>query len=136
MSRAKGAQGAAVAGKSERSRERALELAESLSAMGAIEVKRFFGGFGLVLDAVQFAFVMKTTLYLRVDDTTRAAFVSSGAAPFTYATRSAQVKVASYYEAPVDALDDPQVLRGWAAKAYASALAARRPARSAPHEGR
>lgn len=136
MSRAKGPQGTAVAGKSERSRERALELAESLSAMGAIEVKRFFGGFGLVLDAVQFAFVMKSTLYLRVDDSTRAAFVSSGAAPFTYATRSAQVKVASYYEAPVDALDDPQVLRGWAAKAYASALAARRPVRSVPHEGR
>lgn len=92
--------------------------------MGVIEVKRFFGGFGLVLQGVQFAFVMKGTLYLRVNDSTRPDFERVGAVPFTYATRASNVKVASYYQAPVDALDDPHVLREWAAKAYACAPAA------------
>jgi TfoX/Sxy family transcriptional regulator of competence genes len=126
VNREKGA--TAAPAKPEPSRERARELAESLKAMGTIEVTRFFGGFGLVMQGVQFGFVMKQTLYLRVDDTTRPAYERSGATPFTYATRAANVKVASYYQAPVDAMDDPHVLRDWAAKAHASALAARRPA--------
>jgi len=97
MSRAKGATTAPT--KSEPSRERALELAESLHAMGPIEVKRFFGGFGLVMQGVQFAFVMKSTLYLRVDDTTRPEFERIGATPFTYATRVSNVS------APLVAVD-------------------------------
>ncbi|WP_390342629.1 TfoX/Sxy family protein [Variovorax boronicumulans] len=129
MSRAKGA---AAAGGAERSHGRALELAESLGAMGPIEVKRFFGGFGLVQAGVQFAFVMKGTLYLRVDDATRPEFERLGAVPFSYATSASTVKVASYYEAPVDALEDPHALREWATKALASALGARKPARRKP----
>ncbi|SOD29134.1 Transcriptional regulator of competence genes, TfoX/Sxy family [Variovorax sp. YR752] len=134
MSRAKGATAAPT--KSEPSRERALELAESLHAMGPIEVKRFFGGFGLVMQGVQFAFVMKSTLYLRVDDTTRPEFERIGATPFAYATRVSNVKVASYYQAPVDAMDDPHVLREWAVKAYASAVGAQRPKPAAPRKRR
>ncbi len=69
------------------------------------------------MQGVQFAFVMKSTLYLRVDDTARPEFERIGATPFAYATRVSNVKVASYYQAPVDAMDDPHVLREWAVKA-------------------
>jgi DNA transformation protein and related proteins len=48
-------------------RDRALELADQLRAMGLIEVRRFFGGAGLLMDGTQFGFVMKGSLYLRVD---------------------------------------------------------------------
>jgi len=97
--------------------------------MGAIEVKRFFGGSSLLADGVQFAFVMKGTLYLRTDDNTRAAFVAKGAAPFSYAKSAARVQVTSYYEAPADVLDDPAALLRWSIEAHAVALRSGRSSR-------
>ncbi len=76
-------------------RDRGHEFVECLSAIGPITVGRFFGGAGLVKDGVQFGFVMMGSLYLRVDDKSRAAFEALGAAPFSYAGRSKTVTVAS-----------------------------------------
>jgi TfoX/Sxy family transcriptional regulator of competence genes len=106
-------------------RDRALEFAERLHAMGPIEVTRFFGGAGLIRDGVQFAFVMKGTLYLRVDDLSRPVFEALGAAPFTYAGRAQTVKVASYYEVPDEIADDPDELGRWASEAHRAAMTAK-----------
>lgn len=106
----------------------AAETAYSLGAMGKVEVKKFFGGAGLVLGGVYFGFIMKGTLYLRTDSETRPRFEALALAPFSYATRTGRVTVASYYEAPVEAREDPQMLLIWAREAYAAALRARRPA--------
>lgn len=106
----------------------AAETADSLGAMGKIEVKRFFGGAGLVLGGVYFGFLMKGTLYLRTDSETRLRFEALGLTPFSYATRARRVTVASYYEAPAEAREDTHVLLDWAREAYAAALRTRRPA--------
>ena len=106
----------------------AAETADSLGAMGKIEVKKFFGGAGLVLGGVYFGFIMKGALYLRTDSETRPRFEALALAPFSYATRAGRVTVASYYEAPAEALEDPQTLLVWAREAYAAALRTRRPA--------
>jgi DNA transformation protein len=106
-------------------RDRALELADQLRAMGLIEVRRFFGGAGLLMDGTQFGFVMKGSLYLRVDACSRLRFEALGAAQFTYAGRSRTVKVASYYEAPDAIVDDPDELRRWAIDAHRAASTAR-----------
>ena len=105
---------------------RAFEIAESLGAMGQVDVKRFFGGASLCLGGVQFAFVMKGTLYLRADDGTRKKFEDLGACPFSYSTRARRVTVASYYETPADVMDDATALHAWAAQAHSAALQARR----------
>ena len=105
---------------------RALEIAESLRAMGQVDVKRFFGGASLCLGGVQFAFVMKGTLYLRADEGTRNKFEDLGARPFSYSTRAGRVSVASYYETPADVMDDSTALRAWAGRAHSAALQARR----------
>ncbi|MGO9007379.1 MAG: TfoX/Sxy family protein [Beijerinckiaceae bacterium] len=107
-------------------RERALEIADCLVGMGPITVSRFFGGAALLAGGVQFGFVIKGSLYLRVDEESRKAFEARGAAPFSYAGRSKQVKVASYYEAPGEVVEDSDELNRWAARAYSAALAARR----------
>ena len=104
---------------------RALEVAESLRGMGPVEIKRFFGGASLCLAGVQFAFVMKGTLYLRADEGTRKEFEDLGSRPFSYATRAGRVTVASYYETPADVMDDATALRTWAAQAHRAALQAR-----------
>jgi DNA transformation protein and related proteins len=84
----------------------------------------FFAGVALVADGVQFGFVMKGTLYLRVDDASRPDFEALGARPFSYTGASKIVTATSYYEAPDDVLEDADELRGWAARAHRAALAA------------
>jgi DNA transformation protein len=106
-------------------RERALEIAEGLSGMGPVAVSRFFGGAALSVGGVQFGFVSRGTLYLRVDDESRGAFEAHGAAPFTYSGRSKAVKVASYYETPDDIIEDADELNRWATRAYRAACAAK-----------
>lgn len=106
-------------------RERALEMAERMSAMGMITVTRFFGGAGLLMDGTQFAFVMKGALYLRVDDASRPSFEALNARPFTYPVRARTVSVASYYELPDEIADDPDELMAWARQAHRAAVNAR-----------
>ncbi|SDR30740.1 Transcriptional regulator of competence genes, TfoX/Sxy family [Rhizobiales bacterium GAS113] len=105
-------------------RARALEIAIQLGSLGTITVSRFFGGAALLADGVQFAFVIKGSLYLRVNEESRPAFEALGAAPFSYAGRSKSVTVASYYEAPAEIVDDADELRNWAARSRQAALAA------------
>ncbi|SED19184.1 Transcriptional regulator of competence genes, TfoX/Sxy family [Rhizobiales bacterium GAS191] len=105
-------------------RARALEIANQLGSLGTITVSRFFGGAALLADGVQFAFVIKGSLYLRVDEESRPAFEALGAAPFSYAGRSKSVTVASYYEAPAEIVDDADELLRFAARSRQAALAA------------
>lgn len=97
-------------------------LIDGLAPLGGVLAKRFFGGTALTLNGVQFAFVMRGELYLRVDGQSRPAFEERGLAPFRYSTRARAVNVASYYEAPGEVLDDPDELCLWARNAYQAAL--------------
>ena len=107
-------------------RERALEIADRIESLGVVSVRRFFGGASLVVDGVQFGFVMKGSLYLRVDDTSRTAFEALGGTPFAYAGGSRTVTVASYYETPDAILEDAEQLRHWVAAAHRAARLGRR----------
>jgi TfoX/Sxy family transcriptional regulator of competence genes len=106
-------------------REKALEFADRLHEIGPISVTRFFGGAGLVRNGVQFAFVIEGLFYFRVDDLSRPDFEALGASPFTYATRSKMVKVASYYELPNRIAEDHDELIRWATRASKAATLAK-----------
>ncbi|MBY5868666.1 TfoX/Sxy family protein [Rhizobium leguminosarum] len=99
----------------------ALEFAERIQGIGQVSASRFFGGAALKADGVQFGFVMKGSLYLRVDSEGRAAFEAIGAVPFQYSSSSKMVTVTSYYEVPADIMDDPDTLSLWAVRAHAAA---------------
>ncbi|WP_157385466.1 TfoX/Sxy family protein [Rhizobium freirei] len=102
----------------------ALDLATRIEGLGAISVRRFFGGTALVADGIQFGFVMKGAFYLRVDDASRTRFEALGMTPFTYPGKGKTVTVTSYYAAPDDIFDDNEQLRDWVADAYQAALGA------------
>lgn len=106
-------------------RERANEIADQLSALGPIGVARFFSGAGLKMDGVQFAFVIKGTLYFRADEGSRAAFEALGSRPFSYDGRSREVVVTSYWEVPSEILEDEEELDRWAKRAIEAAQAPR-----------
>jgi TfoX/Sxy family transcriptional regulator of competence genes len=106
-------------------REFALEIAERISGLGPVTVRRFFSGAGLVADGVQFAFVIGGSLYLKVDDEFRPAFEAMGARPFVYEGKRKPVTISSYYETPEDVIYDPDELRRWAVRSHRAAAAAR-----------
>lgn len=87
-----------------------------------VDLRRFFGGWALVLDHVQFAMVMDT-VYLVTDESSRPELIHAGSVPFTYQAKGKTVTVSRYYSVPPDALDDPQRLRQLVATAIATAHA-------------
>jgi len=106
---------------------RAQEIADQLETLAPVAVTRFFSGAGLTRNGIQFAFVIRGTLYFRTDAESRQAYEAQGAAPFSYAGRTREVTIQAYYEAPVDVLDEPDELNRWAERAYEAAVAAHKP---------
>ena len=94
---------------------------ESLEPLGRVSARRMFGGYGIYKDGLMFALVADDQLYLKADEANRPAFEANGLAPFTYAGKGRSIRM-SYYEAPSEGFDDPEILCEWARDAYAAAL--------------
>lgn len=93
-------------------------LVDALEELGSIETKRFFGGTGLLLDNVQFAFIIAGTLYMRVNEAGRDVFVAAGSGPFTYRTSQREVALKGYYAVPAGMLEDTDELCDWSRRAF------------------
>ena len=101
-------------------------LEELLEPLGPVVFKRLFGGEGLSLGGVTFAFIMGQTLFLRVDDDSRPAYEDAGAEPFAYDTKSKRVTVRSFFATPEELYDDGDEFCAWARAALTAAQAAAR----------
>lgn len=99
--------------------------AELLSGLGAVRVKRMFGGHGIYVDDVFIAIVVGETLYLKADAQTLPRFEAEGCAPFTYAAKGKRQVSLGYRAAPAEAMDSPALMRPWARLALDAALRAR-----------
>lgn len=102
--------------------EHACDLLASVGApfdLGT-KLRRMFGGHGIFCDGVMFALIADETLYLKVDDETKAAFLDAGCEPFTYDKGGKPVAM-SYVTVPDDAAEDIEALRPWAHMALAAA---------------
>ena len=111
------------------------EIAYQIASLGHIEVTRFFSGAALRLDGVMFGFLARGSMFLRVDDVNRPAFVAAGMGPFSYSGRTRTIALEGYYETPADVLEDAGALFDWCRGAYRAALLAgppKRKARAAP----
>jgi DNA transformation protein and related proteins len=103
---------------------------DQLIGLGPVKSKRMFGGAGLYLDGIFFGLVAEDVLYFKVDDTNKSDYVSAGSGPFKpFGNDSYEM---SYYEAPGDVLEDPDLAREWAAKAVLVAQKKRRELRKKP----
>ncbi|WP_272546359.1 TfoX/Sxy family protein [Burkholderia cepacia] len=105
------------------------EIAYQLAPLGKVEVARFFSGAAMRLDGVMFGFMSRGSLFLRVDDVNRPAFVAAGMGPFSYARPTRTVALEGYYETPADVLEDAGALFDWCRSAYRAALLAGPPKR-------
>ncbi|WP_321791799.1 TfoX/Sxy family protein [Burkholderia pyrrocinia] len=107
------------------------EIAYQIASLGHLEVTRFFSGAAMRLDGVMFGFLARGSLFLRVDDVNRPAFVAAGMGPFSYSGRTRTIALEGYYETPADVLEDAGALFDWCRGAYRAALLAGPPKRKA-----
>lgn len=87
-------------------------LCELLAPLGAIRVKRMFGGAGLYADDVMFALIDDETLYFKADASTRARHEAEGLGPFVYEGKTRPVEM-SYWRAPDRLYDEPEEMLDW-----------------------
>lgn len=104
-------------------------LEDLFAPLGGVRFRRMFSGLGIYRDGVMFALVANDVLYLKADDTTRAAFEEEGCAPFRYEARGKPVTM-SYWRLPERLFDEPDEFRDWALAATRVADRAR--ARTGP----
>ena len=97
---------------------------ELLATLGAVRVRRMFGGWGLYVDELFIAIIAFERLYLKADANSRHAFEMAGCEPFVYDAKGQAVSL-GYWTAPADALDAPGLMEPWARRAMQAALAAR-----------
>lgn len=84
---------------------------DQLSALDGVRGRAMFGGFGLYAGEAFFAIVFEGRLYFRTDPSTRAAYIERGMKPFRPSPKQA---LNSYYEVPLDVVEDAVQLAAWA----------------------
>jgi DNA transformation protein and related proteins len=95
---------------------------EQLDGLRSVVSRRMFGGAGLYQDDVFFGLLFRDTLYFKVDDTNRADYESRGMGRFQPYPDKPYLSF-TYYEVPVDVLEDREELTSWARRSIAAALA-------------
>jgi DNA transformation protein len=104
---------------------------EQLAPFGGVSARPMFGGNGLFKRGLMFGLITGGELFFKVDDSNRADFEARKSQPFTYAARGRTVAL-SYWFVPEEVIEDPDVLRAWASKAYEAALKNRKAAAARP----
>ena len=95
-------------------------LLEQLAPLGEVRARAMFGGFGIYCGERMFALVADDALYLKVDEVNRAEFEARGLLPFRYEMRG-ETKQMNYWQPPVEAMDDREMLCEWARKGVEAA---------------
>jgi len=102
---------------------------DQLARVPELRSKSMFGGVGLYSGERFFGIVAADELFLKVDDSNRAAYEAAGSEPFRPLADPKRPVSMSYWRVPIEVLEDPAELVVWARAAIhaASATRARRP---------
>jgi len=87
---------------------------DQLSGLDDVEARRMFGGFGLYQDETFFGIVHRGRLYFKIDESTVGEYRKCKMKPFR---PNARQTLKSYYQVPVDIIEDADELHEWAGKA-------------------
>jgi len=89
-------------------------ILDQLHALDDIEARRMFGGFGLYQDETFFGIIHKGMLFFKIDESTVGEYRKHKMKPFR---PTAKQTLKSYYQVPVEIIEDADRLREWAARA-------------------
>jgi len=98
-------------------------LLELMQSIGEVYARPMFGGHGVFLDKLMFALIADGVLYLKADAESRVVFEQRHLQAFSYMKKGKAFNL-SYFQAPDDALEDPDEMAQWAQQAYTVALKA------------
>ncbi len=87
---------------------------DQLQELDDVEARRMFGGFGLYQDETFFGIIHKDRLYFKVADSTVAQYRLRRMKPFR---PNAKQTLKSYFQVPVEVIEDANQLGAWAAQA-------------------
>lgn len=96
---------------------------EQLGRVTRPSAKRMFGGVGVYADGLFIAVIDEDRLYFKVDETNRPDFEKAGCEPFRPYNDE---RTMSYYEVPIEVLEDVDRLRDWTKKVIDVARRARK----------
>ena len=96
-------------------------LLEQLAGLGSVTSRRMFGGVGLYHGGHFFGLIDDDTLYLKVDDRNRGEYLARGMAPFRPFRDRPEYSM-TYYQAPIDVIEDAEQLARWAHAAVRAAI--------------
>lgn len=102
---------------------------EQLAPLGALRVKRMFGGHGIYRGEAFFAIVHRGRLFFRTDPADRVHYAARGSREFM---PRKDLKLGTYWEVPAEVLEDPELVLRWARKAAARPPAPRKRPRTRP----
>ncbi len=98
---------------------------------GTVRIRAMFGGAGIYADLpdgpLMFGLIASETVYLKVDDTNRAAFEAEGLEAFSYQKADGEPMQMSYHRMPEACFEDPDALVHWSRLGLDAALRARKP---------
>lgn len=90
---------------------------DQLSELPGLTHRAMFGGYGLYRRETFFGIIHKGRLYFKVTPTTVALYKDHGMKPFR---PNPKQTLKTYYEVPVDVMEDGEQLTTWAVRAVSS----------------
>ena len=87
---------------------------DQLQELDNVEARGMFGGYGLYRDVTFFGIIHRGRLYFKIDDSTVGEYRQRKMKPFR---PNAKQTLKSYYQVPVDIIEDGDQLSQWAMKA-------------------
>lgn len=87
---------------------------DQLRRLGRVEARAMFGGYGLYRSGLFFGIVHGGRLYFKTDRAGREEYRRRGMGPFR---PNEKQTLKSYYEVPLEVLEDDEELSGWAERA-------------------
>lgn len=100
-------------------------ILDLLLPLGGITIRKMFGGLGIYKDGVFFALIANNVLYFKVDKFTQINYTSFSSKPFTY-TRNNKVIALSYWELPINILENQTKLAEYVKNALQAAQRAKK----------
>ena len=92
---------------------------DQLSELPGLTQRAMFGGYGLYQRETFFGIIHKGKLFFKIDETTVGEYRKRKMKPFR---PTAKQTLVSYYQVPVDVVEDPDDLCVWAKRAVQSQL--------------
>ncbi len=98
------------------------DLVDLFQELGAVQVRRMFGGYGVYSGGVIFSLVFDGEIYLRGDEETEPLYSAAGSRILTYTVKDGSTHSLRYWTMPDEGLDNPSEAARWARIAIGVAI--------------